>query len=114
MIDAFDHFYIRHIVAISGNDHRWTAKWPKSFGLSSFSKSFDYKDESDWKAKLIMVHEHVWKTWKKIKDQDSMRRFQNQLKLSEGQEEQQGGVLVPELIANLRREFERMPPRKRY
>ena len=43
-----------------------------------------------------------------------MRRFQEQLRLGEGQEEQRGGVLAPELIANLRPEFERMPPKKRY
>jgi hypothetical protein len=102
------------LVAISGNDHRWTEKWPKAFGLSSWSKSFDYKNEADWKLKLELVHEHAWRTWKKIKDHDSMRPFRDQLKLCEGQVEQQGGVLVPQLIENLRPQFERMPPKKKY
>ena len=64
--------------------------------------------------KLELVHEHAWKTWKKIKDHDSMRPFRDQLKLCEGQVEQQGGVLVPQLIENLRPQFERMPPKKKY
>jgi hypothetical protein len=43
-----------------------------------------------------------------------MRPFRDQLKLCEGQVEQQGGVLVPQLIENLRPQFERMPPKKKY
>ena len=45
-------------------------------------------------------HEHAWRTWKKIKDQDSMRPFKDQLRLCEGQVRQRGGVLVPQLIEN--------------
>ena len=50
----------------------------------------------------------------KIKDHDSMRPFRDQLNLCEGQVVQQGGVLVPQLIENLRPQFERMPPKKKY
>ena len=65
---------------------------------------------SSWSSCMSMHGERG----KKIKDHDSMRPFRDQLKLCEGQVEQQGGVLVPQLIENLRPQFERMPPKKRY
>ena len=42
--------------------------------LSSWSKSFDHKDDRDWIEKLKMVHEHCWRTWRKIKDIDNYKK----------------------------------------
>ena len=71
----------------------------------------------EWSGLEAQVGARAWacmENVEKIKDHDSMRPFRDQLKLCEGQVEQQGGVLVPQLIENLRPQFERMPPKKRY
>ena len=95
----------------SGGDHRFTEKWPKAMQISSWSKSFDHKDDRDWIEKLKMVHDHCWRTWKKIKDDKNYKKFD--LRLPDGKQEQTGGVIPPDVVQNLKPVISRLPPKRK-
>lgn len=80
--------------------------------LSSWSKSFDHKDDRDWIEKLKMVHEHCWRTWRKIKDIDNYKK-KIDLKLPGDKQEQKGGVIPPEILQNLKPVIAGLGPKKK-
>ena len=85
-------------------------KWLRGIKLASHSRSFNFQSEPDWVFKLECVHEHAWRTWKKLLADDAYKNFP--LQLTEGQAEQRPGKISAELVANLRPRIAEMPPKK--
>ena len=86
-------------------------KWLRGIKESSKSRSFNFRDESDWVYKLKLSHEHAWKTWKMFVSKEDMGAFP--LQLGHGEVEQSPGVIPEAVIANLRPQIAQMPPKKK-
>ena len=87
-----------------GNDHRWTAAWAEPLQMSSFSRSFNYKDPLSWKAKLRDVHTAAWNAWQERLAKKAMYKLKPA-------EVQQPGMIPENILAELAEAVAEMPPR---
>ena len=103
---------------LSKTDHRWICtwkpqvnsdRWIDELSNKSFSMVFDFRNEADWQEKLAKVHEYAWEKWL-IGGGEGNRA----LKLQDGKQPCEPGVIDPDVYNRLRPIFQSMPPRKLY
>ena len=106
------------IIRLSKTDHRWVCSWKPhiqsdrwidELSNKSFSMVFDFRNEADWQEKLAKVHEYAWEKWKIGGGEENPA-----LKLQDGKQPCEPGVIDPDVYNRLRPIVQAMPARKVY